>query len=229
MHRRTHASHCNLHVHQHLHQLCIYCNKAVNQRILLDGHIGKIQVTGNQTSLFFFLRVVGTKGGLPPHHAIDVVHFGKGRSPVRLPVGPGVIGDGTTLPFAPRQEHVPDGKGVFGPSGDHGGVGDRGAGVVCKDLAFFLFPGIHCQWYDWVDASVEFREIVVQVGLVDLGIHCWDVCDKHTQINAVEAFDWIIQYSVVDVLDGGDKLVACDGEDQVIGCPCLASGSVGGP
>jgi hypothetical protein len=49
------------------------------------------------------------------------------------------------------------------------------------------------------------------------------------QINAVEAFDRIVQYGIVDVVNGGGKLVACDGEDQAIGCSCLASGSIGGP
>jgi hypothetical protein len=97
-------------------------------------------------SLFFFLRGVGTEGGFPRHHAIDVAHFGEGRSPVCTPVGSGVIGDGTMLPFAPHHGHVPGGKGVFGPNGDHGGVGDGDAGAMCKDLAFFLFPGVHCQW-----------------------------------------------------------------------------------
>ncbi len=95
-------------------------------------------------TLFFFLRGVGTNGGFPCHHAIDVAHFGKGRRPVRLTVGPGMIGDGTLLPFAPCQGHVPGGEGVFGPGGDHGGIGDGEAGIVCKDLAFFLFPGVHC-------------------------------------------------------------------------------------
>ncbi len=148
---------------------------------------------------------------------------------MRLSVGPGVIGDGTMLPFAPHQGHVPGGKGVFGFGGDHGGVGDGDAGIVCKDLPFFFFPGVHCQWYDWVDAGVEFHEVVIQVGLADLGIRCQDVCDKRMQINTIEAFDWIVQYGIVDAVDGGGKLVACDGEDQAIGQPCLVSGSVGGP
>jgi hypothetical protein len=80
-----------------------------------------------------------------------------------------------------------------------------------------------------VDAGVEVREVVNQVGLADLGIRCQDVCDERTQINAVEAFNRIVQYGIVDIIDGGGKLVACDGEDQAIGRPCLASGSVGGP
>ncbi len=136
---------------------------------------------------------------------------------MHLPVGPGVIGNGTTLPFAPHQVHVPGGKGVFGPSGDHGGIGDGDAGVVCKYLAFFLLPGVHCQWQDRVNAGVEFHEVIIQVGLADLGIHHQDVCDKCTQINAVEALDRIVQYGIVDVVDGGGKLVAGDGEDQA--CP----------
>ncbi len=94
--------------------------------------------------LFFFLRGVGTKGRFPRRHAIDAAHFGKGRSPVRLPYWSGVTGNKTMLPFAPRQSHVSGGKGVFGPGGDHGGVGDGNAGVVCEYLEFFLLPGVHC-------------------------------------------------------------------------------------
>ncbi len=55
------------------------------------------------------------------------------------------------------------------------------------------------------------------------------MCDERTQIDTVEALDWIVQYGLVDVVDGGGELVAGDGEDQAIGCPRLASGSVGGP
>ncbi len=148
---------------------------------------------------------------------------------MHLPVGPGVIGNGTKLPFAPHQGHVPGGKGMCGPSGDHGGIQNGDASVVCKYLAFFLLPGVHGQWQDWVDAGVEFREIIIQVGLADLGIPCQDVCDEQMQINAVEALDRIVQYGIVDVIDGGSKLVAGDGEDQAIGHPCLASSNIGGP
>ncbi len=147
---------------------------------------------------------------------------------MHLPVGPGVIGNGTMFPFAPRQGHVSGGDGVFGPSGDHGSVGDGDAGVVCEYLAFFLLSGVHCQWQDRVDAGVEFHEVIIQVGLADLGIHHQDVCYKRTQMDTVEALVQIVQYGIVDVVDGGGKLVAGDGEDQVIGLPRPASGSVGG-
>jgi hypothetical protein len=147
---------------------------------------------------------------------------------VRLPNGPGVIGNGTTLPFVPCQGHVPGGKGVFGSGGDHGGIGDGDAGVVHKYLAFFLLPGVHCHWQDWVDAGVEFCEVIIQVRLADLGIRHQDVRDKHMQINAVEALNWIVRYSIVEVVDGGSKLGAVDGEDKAIDPLCLASSSIGG-
>jgi hypothetical protein len=164
------------------------------------------------------------KGGFPRRHAMDLMHFGKSRSPVCLPVGPG----GMTLPFAPHQGHVPGGEGVFVPGGDHGGVGDGDASMVCQYLAFFLLPGVRCQWQDWVDAGVELHEVILQVRLADLGICHQDVHDKHTQIDAIEALDWIIQYGLVDVIDGGGKLAAGDREDQVIGRSHLASSSIGG-
>ncbi len=111
---------------------------------------------------------------------------------MHLPVGPGVIGNGMMLPFVPCQGHVSSGEGVFGPSGDHGSVGDEDAGVVCEYLAFFLLSGVHCQWQDWVNAGVEFCEVIIQVGLADLGIHCQDVCEKRTQMDAIEALVWIV-------------------------------------
>ncbi len=95
--------------------------------------------------LFVFLCAIGIKGEFPCHHAMDVIHFGKGHTPVHLPVGPGVIDDGMMLPFVPHQGHVPGGEGVFVPGGDHGGVGDGDASMVCQYLAFFLLPGVHCQ------------------------------------------------------------------------------------
>ena len=39
---------------------------------------------------------------------------------------------------------------------------------------------------------------------------------------------WIVKHGILDVIDGGSKLVTSDGEDQVICSPCLASGSNGG-
>ncbi len=97
-------------------------------------------------------------------------------------------------------------------------------------LGIFLFPGVHNQWQDWVDANVEFREVIIHVGLADLGICHQDKYDESMQIDTVEALDRIIQYGVVEVIDNGGKLVAGDGEDQAIGCLFLAiaSGSVGG-
>ncbi len=50
--------------------------------------------------------------------------------------------------------------------------------------------------------------------------------DEHAEVDAVEAFDGIIEDGVVEVVDGGRKLVMGDGEDQTIRHPCFLLGYV---
>ncbi len=48
------------------------------------------------------------------------------------------------------------------------------------------------------------------------------------EINGVKTFGGVVKNSVVDVVDHCHELVACDGEDHLVGVPCLMSSSVGG-
>ena len=52
--------------------------------------------------------------------------------------------------------------------------------------------------------------------------------DQRAEIEAIEAFRWIIENGIVDVVDGGGKLVSSDGEDKAVSIPCFACGDVDG-
>ena len=50
--------------------------------------------------------------------------------------------------------------------------------------------------------------------------------DQRAEIDAIEAFRWIIENGIVDVVDGGGELVSSDGEDEAVSSP--ARGDVDG-
>jgi hypothetical protein len=75
---------------------------------------------------------------------------------------------------------------------------------------------------------VELSHVVVQVRLTDLGVRGQDVLDQRVEGDAVEAFRWIVENGVVDVVDGGGELVSSDGEDEAVSSPCFARGDVDG-
>jgi hypothetical protein len=79
-----------------------------------------------------------------------------------------------------------------------------------------------------VDAGVEFGHVVVQMGLTDLGVRCENVWDKRAEVNTVKSFSWIVKDGVLDVINGGGKLVASDGQYEPEGCPHYARGDVSG-
>jgi len=132
------------------------------------------------------------------------------------------------LPFSPAKRHVATGKRVLGAGGDHQFVGDWNARVGCKDLTLLLFASVDGQGEAGVNAGVEFGNVVVKVGLADLGVRCENVLHKRAEVDAVKSFRWIVKDGVVDVIDGGGKLVASDGQYVPVGCPCFARGDVRG-
>ena len=100
---------------------------------------------------------------------------------------------------------------MFGASGDHHFIEDQDSGIVGEDLTLLLFAHIHDHGEAGVNASVEFGHVVVQVRLADLGLRGKDMLDECGEVNAIESFCWIVKDGVVDVVDGGGKLVASDG------------------
>jgi hypothetical protein len=204
-------------------------DEVVGGGVLLDGCVGKVvQLCGHLLRLFHLRSLVGTKGGFACCHVGDVTHFGKCSHPVNLPVCPCVLNCWSVLPFSPAEHHVAAGKRVFGAGGDHQFVGDRDARVGGEDLTLLLFAIVSGQGGAGVDAGVEFGHVVNQVGLADLGVHCENGLNKCTEVDTVKSFCWIVKDGVVDVIDGGSKLVTSDGQYEPVGCPCFARGDVGG-
>ena len=54
------------------------------------------------------------------------------------------------------------------------------------------------------------------------------VLDKRAEVDTVKSFRWIVEEGVVDIIDGGGKLVVSDGQHEPVGCPHIARGDVGG-
>jgi hypothetical protein len=48
------------------------------------------------------------------------------------------------------------------------------------------------------------------------------------EIDGVETFSGVVKNGIVDTVNCRRKLVSCDGEDHLVGVPCLASGGFGG-
>ncbi len=79
-----------------------------------------------------------------------------------------------------------------------------------------------------VDAGMEVGHVVVQIRLADLGKGVEDVLDEGAEIDGVETFGGVVKNGVVDAIDCHHKLIVCDGEDHLVGVPCLASGGASG-
>ncbi len=94
-----------------------------------------------------------------------------------LPVGPSVIKDGATFPFAPGQCHVAACQGVLGTCSDHVFVVDGDFSIGGKDLALLLLPCVDGEGEAGVNARMEAGHVVIQIRLVDLGVGVEDVHD----------------------------------------------------
>ncbi len=116
---------------------------------------------------------------------------------------------------------------MLGTCGDHDLVKDGDSNIGCEDLTFLLFPCVDSQGEAQVDARMEVGHVVIQIRLADLGVSGEDVHDKGAEIDGVETFGGVIKNRAVDVLDRRCILVASDGEDHLVGVPCLTCGSIG--
>jgi hypothetical protein len=75
---------------------------------------------------------------------------------------------------------------------------------------------------------VKLGHVVVDIRLRNGCIGGSDVCTKILEGDHVESFCGVIKGSIVYVIDGRRKLVACDGGYGEVGFPCLSFGEVGG-
>ncbi len=146
---------------------------------------------------------------------------------MRLPVVLRLVNDGSTFPLAPCKFHPATGDRGFGAGQYHGGLGDGDAGIKGKGLAFFLLACVDGTWKMGVYACVELSHVIVDVWLQDGRVGGLDVCDKITQGDRVESFDWVIKCGIVDVVDRGRELIARDGRDDKVSVPCFSFGEVG--
>jgi hypothetical protein len=153
-------------------------NQVFDGGALLNGCIPQIvKVRYHMLYLFEFGGLICTKRSLSGSHAIDIAHLGKGGSSVGLPVGPSVVKDRATFPFAPGHHHVATRQGVLGTCGDHGFIGDGDSGIGGKDLALLLFPCVDGKGEARVNAGMEVGHFVIQIRLADLGVGVEDVHD----------------------------------------------------
>ncbi len=117
---------------------------------------------------------------------------------------------------------------MLGTCGDHGLVGDGDSGIGSKDLTFLLFPHVNGKGGARVNARMEVSHVVIQIRLADLGVGVEDVHDESVVINGIETFSGVVKNGVVDIVNHCRELIACDGEDYLVGVLCLASGGIGG-
>ncbi len=117
---------------------------------------------------------------------------------------------------------------MLGTCGDHGFVGDGDTGIGNEDLTFFLLPLVDGEGEAGLDPRMEVGHVVIQIRLADLWVGVEDEHDEGAEIDGVETFGGAITNDIVDVVDCRRKLATCDGEDHLVGVPCLASGSIGG-
>jgi hypothetical protein len=117
---------------------------------------------------------------------------------------------------------------MLGTCGDHGLVEDGDSGIGCKDLAFLLFPCVDGEGEARVDTGMDIDLVVIQIRLADLGISGEDEHDEGAEIYGVETFGGVVKNGIVDAVDCRRKLVGCDGEDHLLGVPCLTGNGIGG-
>ncbi len=75
---------------------------------------------------------------------------------------------------------------------------------------------------------MKLGHVVVDIRLRNGCVGGLDVCNKIPEADCIESFCGVIKGGVVYVVDGRRKLVACDGDYDVIGVPRLLFGKVGG-
>ncbi len=103
----THLSNGELDVGNGYGECCIGGHQVLNGGILLNGCICQIvERRSHLLCLIMFGGLICTKRCVAGRHAIDVTHFGKGGSPMGLPVGPSVVDRWVTFPLVPGQRHV---------------------------------------------------------------------------------------------------------------------------
>jgi hypothetical protein len=127
----------------------------------------------------------------------------------------------------PRKFHAAAVEGGFRAGSYHCGFGNENASILGKRLAFLLFACVNGKWGGRLDASVELSHVVVNIRLGDQCVGSANVGDKVLEGDCIKSLGGIIESSIIHVVNGRSKLVACDGVDDDVGIPRLSFGKVG--
>ena len=73
-------------------------------------------------------------------------------------------------------------------------------------MAIFLIVDVHDEGDGWIDALIEALKILVKVHLVDMSVLILDVVDDVLYLDAVESFDRIVKFGLINSFNG------CSGE-----------------
>ena len=99
--------------------------------------------------------------------------------------------------------------------------------IIGKFLTVLLFANVGDEGDQRVDAPVEFLEVGVKIRLIDVTVAILDVVEEVLNFDAIETFDRIIEFGVVDVLDGFRGQVDGKTTDVEHGLPVLLGLLVG--
>ncbi len=86
-------------------------NEFIDGVVFLDSGVGKVVERYDHLGFLVAGGGLVCERAIAGGHAVDAAQFGEGCSPVRLPVVPGLVDDGTTLPFLPCKFHSATGSG----------------------------------------------------------------------------------------------------------------------
>ncbi len=143
-----------------------------------------------------------------------------------LLIVPHLVNDGTAFPLAPRELHAAAVEGSLGSGCHHSCFRDGHPSVQRECLALLLFARVDGKRKRRVDGGVEFSHVVVDFGLADRRIGGANMRNELAERDRVETFGGVIEPRIVDVVDGGGKLIACDGGHDKIRVPRFAFGDV---
>jgi hypothetical protein len=86
---------------------------------------------------------------------------------------------------------------------------------------------VDSKWEGRFDASDKFDHVVVNVALGNGSIGAANVSDEVMKGDSVETFGGVIEFRIINIVDGRRKLVACDCADNDVCVPRLVLSKVG--
>ncbi len=138
-----------------------------------------------------------------------------------------MVNERATVPFVPGKFHAATVEGGLCAGGDNCCLGDRNAGILGKCLALLLLACVDSKWEGRFDAGDKFSQVVVNIGLGNCSIGAANVSDEVTKRDCIETFGGVINFRIINIVDGRRELVMCDCADNGVCVPRLALGKVG--